>query len=124
MAMLSRLWLLAPATGLCVVDAALTLRGQPEEYWAGDYSAAIEGNPFIHPLLAKGPHVFVGSVAGWIVLLALVVSVFRQPIVGWIAVLAAASHAVGGASWLAQVGPWGLLLACLYIAFAAALSQR
>ena len=38
-------WLLLPAVVVYAVDVALTLLGQPEAYWRGDYEQAIEGNP-------------------------------------------------------------------------------
>ena len=42
-------------------DISLTLVGQPAAYWEGDYSLAQEGNPLVHPFLARSPWVFVAA---------------------------------------------------------------
>ena len=48
-----RLWLCLPPITLFIVDMTLTLYGQPDAYWAGKYSHALEGSPDL-------PYVVVG----------------------------------------------------------------
>ncbi|QDU18328.1 hypothetical protein [Urbifossiella limnaea] len=114
--MRSRLWLLAPAAALYAGDVALTLAGQPAQYWGGEYGSALEANPVAYPLLARGPWLFVASAVGWFAVLSAVVVTWRRPFAGWVAVVVAAAHAVGGACWLARIGPWGLVAAVGYLA--------
>jgi len=56
--------------GLCLVpilltclDCALTLAGQPTEYWAGDHARVKEMTPILHQLLAYNPLAFVAGKA-------------------------------------------------------------
>lgn len=114
-----RTWLLAPAAGLCAADVGLTLAGQPAEYWAGDYATAVEVNPVAYALLAVGPGVFVAFAVCWLAVLAAVVLRWPHPLGGWLAVGVAIVHAIGGSSWLAHSGGWGLVAASVYLAVAA-----
>jgi hypothetical protein len=50
-----RFWLLAPAWLWLAADVGLTLAGQSDKYWIGDYAAAVEGNPLAYPIVAQGP---------------------------------------------------------------------
>jgi hypothetical protein len=115
----SRRWLLAPAAVLFVVDAGLTLAGQTDTYWAGDYGTAVEGNPIAHPLLVRSPWLFAGLAVVWLAIFSAVVLFWRHPTAVGIAVLIAVAHAIGGASWITRVGSWGLFAAGAYIALAA-----
>ena len=56
--------------GLCLVpilltclDCALTLAGQPTEYWAGEHTRVKEVTPILHQLLAYHPLAFVAGKA-------------------------------------------------------------
>lgn len=111
----SRLWLLAPAAILYVTDVGLTLAGQSAAYWAGDYGTAVEANPIAHLLLAHSPWLFVGLAVVWLALFSVVLIGWQHPWVGWVAVIVATAHAIGGASWLARHGGWGLVAAIAYI---------
>ena len=56
----AKLWLCVAPMVLSVLDTALTLWGQPREYWAGDYTKCSEENPVLrwcleqHPAAAAG----------------------------------------------------------------------
>jgi hypothetical protein len=117
--MRSRLWLVVPVALLCAADAGLTLAGQSAAYWAGDYAAAVEANPFARPFLVQSPWLFIGLAAAWLVVVAAIVLAWRHPLAVWLAVLVAAAHAVGGASWLTRGSPWQLVAAGVYLAVAA-----
>lgn len=117
-----RLWLLMPAAVLCVADVGLTLTGQPPAFWGGDYGSAVEANPVAYPLLTRSPWLFVVLAAVWLVAFSVVVICWRHPATGWLAMFVAAAHAVGGASWLTRIGPWGLVAAVLFLVFAAQVS--
>ncbi len=115
----ARLWWLAPAAGLFVADASLTLAGQSEQYWAGEYGAAVEGNPIAHPLLVRSPWLFASLAVVWLAIFSAVIVFWRHPAAKWMAVLIAVAHAIGGASWVTRVGSWGLMAVGVYIALAA-----
>lgn len=79
--MRARLWLLLPAVCLYLGDLSLTLAGQPEAYWAGDYAAAAEYNPIAYPLLAQHPAVFGGGALGWLAVFTTIVLRWREQLV-------------------------------------------
>jgi len=113
------LWLLGPVTGLFTADVALTLSGQPSSYWAGDYSTAVEANPFAYPLLTFSPWLFASLAFFWMTILSGVILFWQHSISGWLAGGLAVAHAVGGSSWLLQWGWWGIMAASLYLVLAA-----
>jgi CHASE2 domain-containing sensor protein len=102
-----------------VADVAFTLSGQPASYWAGDYSTAVEANPFAYPLLALNPWLFASLAAIWMAILSGVILLWRHPISGWLAVGLTVLHAIGGSSWLLQWGWWGIVPAGAYLLLAA-----
>ena len=65
MAIARRIWILLSAAIVYLIDSSLTLHGQSPDYWAGDYAAALEGNPLVHPILAWHPLAFVAAAAIW-----------------------------------------------------------
>ncbi|MGL4419096.1 MAG: hypothetical protein ACRCZF_00395 [Gemmataceae bacterium] len=121
--MRSRYWLLLPAVVLFAADVGLTLTGQPPAYWAGDFSTAIEANPIAYPILANSPWLFIGLATLWLILVSIIVVRWNHVLSGWMAVFVAFAHAIGGASWLVKLGPWGLFAAIVYIAGAAQLAN-
>ncbi len=114
-----RLWLLAPAAGLYAADIALTLAGQPAEYWAGEYASADEANPVAHVLMAHSPWLFLGLATCWLTIFSAAVLLWRHHAAGWLAVGLTFAHAVGGGSWLTRIESFGMIAAAAYIAAAA-----
>ena len=106
-----RLWLFLPPVVLCVVDAALTLRGQPREYWSGDFSQALEFNPLGHVLLAHHPLTFAIGVAVYLAFFLMLVQLLSARLAIFIAFALSIGHAIGGAGWLMREGVVGCLLA-------------
>jgi hypothetical protein len=110
-----RLWLAMPPVLLCVADAALTLWGQPREYWQGDFSRVLEFNPLGHVLLAYHPWAFAVGVAGYLAIFLILTQLLTRR---WMILLTFAlsiGHVIGGAGWLAREGITGCLLALCFI---------
>jgi len=118
MANTKRLWFIAPFWLCLAVDVTLTLAGQSEEYWNGDYTAATEANPFAHPILVIGPWIFALLAIGWSALLAGLAVWIPHRALAWIVVVLTVAHAIGGSTWLARIGMWGWILAIVYLALA------
>ena len=59
-----RLWLCLPPAVFAFGDYFVTVRGQPLEYWAGDYERANETNPLVHWLMTEMAAEFCASLAG------------------------------------------------------------
>ncbi len=57
--------LIAPMFAV-LLDAGVTLTGQPATYWAGNYHTVHELSPDIHRILAVGPTTFFGFVVLWL----------------------------------------------------------
>ena len=108
-------WLLLPAVIVYAVDVALTLLGQPDAFWQGDYGLAVEGNPLAYPLLAYSPWLFAGAALVWGVLFSAVVLLWHHRAAEWLAVLNTVGHTFGGACWLAWPGAVGWVFAALYL---------
>lgn len=112
-----RLWLSLPPTVLCLADAALTLRGQPLNYWTGGFSEVLELNPLGYVLLAFHPLAFAAGVA---IYMAILLAAILQLPARWAVLLAfvlSIGHLIGGAGWLAREGVVGWLFAvCLIVA--------
>lgn len=99
-------WLLFPIVIASLVDATLTLLGQSEDYWSGDYSLAHEYNPIVHPFLAASPWLFIGFVLCWIGFLSFIVFYCRASIAKLMMAFVTLAHAIGASSWLVR---WGIL---------------
>jgi hypothetical protein len=89
-----------PCLMALALDVTLTMRGQPAEYWAGDYAQTNEGAPFhrklyaIHPAAAVAGHtVWAGILIGLILLLPEVLAVI-------LAIAVVFGHAAGAYTWL------------------------
>jgi hypothetical protein len=118
----SRVWLVVPVWLWLACDVTLTLAGQSDAYWTGDYAAAIEANPFAYPFLAQGPLLFAFSALVWAMFLGLLVACFSHRLVRWLTIVSAASNAIGGCTWLVRHGSWGWALAVPYLVVAAEVS--
>jgi hypothetical protein len=83
-----------------LLDAGLTLHGQPEKYWAGDYTWTTEGAPFWrllytwHPVAAVCGYVlWTGLLGGLLILLPEVLAVV-------LAITIAFGHTAGAYTWV------------------------
>lgn len=54
---------------LSVIDFSMTLLFQPTEYWEGDRTVLIEGNPIARLVLMLHPFLIVPAIAAWYVLM-------------------------------------------------------
>jgi hypothetical protein len=115
MTLQQRLWLALPPVLLCVADAALTLRGQPREYWQGDFSRVLEFNPLGHVLLAYHPWAFAAGVAVYLVFFLILMQLLTRRWIILLTFVLSIGHAIGGAGWLAREGSVGWILALCFI---------
>jgi hypothetical protein len=90
---------------LALLDGALTLHGQPAEYWRGDWGLAVEANPPFRWLLRQHPLAFVAGGAAWVAAFLALLRCAPANLARVLAFVVLVAHALGAASWLA---PWGL----------------
>lgn len=122
MANKARWWLLLPLWLAFGADLALTLGGQPDCYWNGDRTSAVEANPVAHLLLSFDPLLFVAIATLWPAIVSTLV--FWLPIAsaGWLSALASVLHVIGAATWLTRFSSYGWLVAIAFLAIAAEFS--
>lgn len=104
-----RLWSCMPPTLLCAADGLITLWGQPDAYWSGEFRVVCEANPLAAWLLAVHPVAF--AVAGVPYLLVVTGTIMVLPR-NWAAAVAvgiALSHAFAVAVWCLVLFPEPLL---------------
>ena len=93
--------------GLCLVpvllaalDASLTLYGQPSDYWAGDYSQALEGTPGFRILLTHGPAAFIAGEAVWVLAFVGLILMLPSTLALAVCLQFTLGHTIGAFSWL------------------------
>jgi hypothetical protein len=108
---MTRLRLCAAPLAFCLLDATLTLAGQPAAYWRGDRLAAVEFNPPGRWLLQLHPAAFAAGVAASLALYGLLLARLPPNAARALAFVILYLHAVGASTWLLPLGPPGWLLA-------------
>jgi hypothetical protein len=96
-----RLWLCVAPILFCFLDQALTLYGQPPEYWAGNRTTRDEGNPIVAWCLELHPAAIAGETVLWILLFGSLILVlpWRQGVLT-LSLGVTLGHLVGSATWL------------------------
>lgn len=117
----ARGWLCLTPLLAFALDLTLTLLGQEDRYWHGEYGAAIEFNPLGHPLLAYNPFVFVAAALCCPLAYAAVLLLWKSRFAVAVALMIAIGHAIGAASWFARHGVMGWIVAVAAIALLARL---
>lgn len=93
--------------GLCLVpallaalDGCVTLIGQPDAYWAGDYSRAIEGTPGFRILMMQGPAAYVAGLLVWTLAFVGMILLLPSTLALAACLLFTLGHTIGAFSWI------------------------
>ena len=86
------------------LDDGLTLKGQPAEYWAGNYAKAHEGNPWFYHLLAKHRAVFIAWESASILVFTGMILLMPQTLALTISIAFSLGYLVGASTWLLYGG--------------------
>jgi hypothetical protein len=93
--------------GLClppmligILDGSITLVGQPAEYWAGNYSRAVEGNPTFYGMMIISPWAAVALFAIWMGLCVGLILLLPDTLALIVSIAVTLWHSVGAATWL------------------------
>src|SRR5437870_1110740 len=105
-------WLCWGPAAVCLLDAGLTLLGQPDAYWSGRFDRAVEANPPFLWLLRQHPLYFAAGVLSWLVLSLSLILCLPGDLARAVAFLVHFVHTLGAASWLVGTGGFGYL-ACV-----------
>ncbi|MEO0532064.1 MAG: hypothetical protein AAF266_16040 [Planctomycetota bacterium] len=94
------LWLIVPPTLVCLFDIGLTMAGQSEAYWAGDYSAVEELSPSAAHYLSIHPLYAAGMAAVWIGLFTVVIALLPEFLALTVSIAIVIGHLTAATTWL------------------------
>jgi hypothetical protein len=112
-----RVWLCCGPAIFCLLDWALTLLNQPEPYWAGQLSQAVEVNPPFLLLLRLRPLAFSTGVRAWPLLASSLILWLPAGLARGFSFVVQFAHTLGASTWLFQRDVFGLLTALALFAF-------
>ena len=95
------MWLVVPPALLCMLDFGLTLYGQSESYWSGNFSDANEISPSFAQYLAIHPLAFVGAGLLWIISFSSIVVLLPEILALTVSIAVVIGHMGGAATWFA-----------------------
>ncbi len=95
----NRLWLCLPPIALFIFDITLTLYGQPDVYWAGNYSVALEGSPEVRIVMQIHPMLLYVMIFAWIGGIVSLVFILPETIAEWFAMAVLFGHSIAASSW-------------------------
>lgn len=95
-----KFWLILMPFLLCWGDAAVTLIGQPEQYWTDGYSRVNEGNPVARSALGISPIHFVLHSLGYTAIWAGAILLVSPRIALVVSLWVSMAHVIGIASWI------------------------
>ena len=95
-----------------MLDQDITLVGQAPDYWAGNRSAANEGNPWFHwLLLQQHPLAFEAGIPAWVLRFSLVILAIPRRAAMTVSIAIVLSHTWGAVTWICWVFPIGYWVA-------------
>jgi hypothetical protein len=93
--------LIVPAICYSLLDAGLTLYGQSDSYWSGNYADVNELSPSARGYLGSHPFAFLFHIACWISIFTCLILLLPEIPATFVSVTVIIVHMTGAASWLA-----------------------
>jgi hypothetical protein len=113
-----RVWLCVGPVFFCLLDAFMTLNGQPAAYWNGDYGQVNELNPIARVMLTLHPLAFVILVCVALMVACTLIILLRESLARPLAFVPHFGHTIGAASWMAiEWGGTGWVVGVLLLCF-------
>jgi len=85
---------------ICALDYMLTLLGQSDAYWAGDYQRVNEASPMFNYLLQIHPAAFIAGMAVWMTVFVGLILLLPDTLALIVSIAVAFGHSAGAATWL------------------------
>ena len=82
------------------LDAMLTMCGQPDGYWAGNYSQTTEGSPIFRQFFVLGPVAAIAGNAAWAGVLIGLILLLPEALAVSLSLAVVLGHTAGAAMWL------------------------
>ena len=92
---------MVPPALLCILDFGLTLYGQSESYWSGNFTDVNELSPSFARYLAIHPLAFVGAGFLWIIIFSFIVALLPEMLALTVSIAIVIGHMGGAATWFA-----------------------
>lgn len=94
------LGLCLPPAIFCLADGAITLAGQSEAYWSGQYHLVNEGSPTFNQLLQIHPLAFVAGILGWAMVFSGIILLLPETLALIVSIAVTFGHTLGTATWI------------------------
>jgi hypothetical protein len=120
-----KLWLCLPPVLLGLVDDGITLWFQRSEYWAGDYSAALEANPHAFWLMQRHPLVYQVAFVAYLAVVCVLTLKLPRRLSLILSLGVTIGHTWGATTWLPERVPedyWISIALCALAAILVVLS--
>lgn len=117
----SRLWLCLPFALIFLVDAGITLAGQPGSYWAGNRQSANEAFPVFYWALSIGPWAFVLLCLAWFSAFSALIAFMPHPVSAILSLALVNGHTWGSMTWLVYHIQLDYHLCLLFFVFSASI---
>jgi len=88
------------------LDATLTMCGQPEGYWAGNYSQTTEGSPVFRQFFVLGPVAAIAGYAAWAGVLIGLILLLPEAFAVSLSLAVVLGHTAGADTWLGIGEGW------------------
>jgi hypothetical protein len=82
------------------LDAMLTMCGQPDGYWAGNYSQTTEGSPIFRQFFVLGPVAAIAGNAAWAGVLIGLILLLPEALAVSLSLTVVFGHTAGAYTWL------------------------
>ncbi len=105
-----RVWLCVGPLLLCLLDGGLTLQGQSDAYWDGQYEQAREFNPLGLWPLQQHPLLFLAALLCWGLAFCASILYLPENLARPLSFAVQFGHTLGAASWVVRLGAFGWLL--------------
>jgi len=103
-------WLFLAVVPAILIDAALTLAGQPVAYWLYDPAAIHEAGPLAGIALALGPLAFAAFVAFWLALVFAAIRLSPYPLNIFFSLFLLLAHTGAADRWMRVILLYGIEL--------------
>lgn len=93
------LLLILPFIVFSSLDMGLTIWGQPERWWSGEYAEPNEFNPVNNAVLCLGPSFALGFAYFYVFIICFVIAQFKHQYAVLICTACSVGHMIGAHSW-------------------------
>lgn len=95
-----RLWLCLPPVVMCLIDDAITLRGQSSAYWSGHWGDGFDANPVVQFCMQHHFLTMQALTAAWIAAFSALIILGPRRIALFVSLALTFAHGSAASTWL------------------------